>query len=368
MMDEQEPGNSKRQDPAERSAQQTEQDAVSGRLARLRDQRGQHLGLLLDEDVPSRLERSQKRRPWKLMGAGAGLVAGVSMVAFVVASSQADDGSPAASPTAAATGVALLEGSQSTATSTAGSNSAGPSGTATATRPPSESGEGAAPLSSIREVKPTSEPRFATPFKGKARVADAFGIARGEGYVHGGVDLLPDGGATEVTAACNGVVAGTDRLASYGLFLVVDCGDQWRTVYAGLENSKVKTGDVVEQGETVLGTIKFSLHFEVRWAGVPLNPESYTHFSVAAAAEATATPTETATPTAAAPGDEPGGSGTPEPGEPGTPGTPAPSPTGPAAPTATPTPKPPTPTPTATATPSPKPPRPTPTPKPVIKF
>lgn len=56
----------------------------------------------------------------------------------------------------------------------------------------------------------------------------------------------------------------------------IDCGENWRVVYGGLENLRVHQGDVIEQNE-VLGQIGYypgadgvndrtQLHYEV-WNG-----------------------------------------------------------------------------------------------------
>ncbi len=346
--------------PRRPTGRAAENSAVEERLSRLRGQRAGHLTSLLDDTVPSGLVKPHKLGRWRLIGAAAGIVGGISMIAMVFAN-QGDATDPSAG-LPEPTGQALLTGVSPTATPSSAPTSASTSPAPGSTATPLASAEGAIAESALVPVTPGEPPRFVTPFKTKAIVKDRFGTPRGPGSVHSGFDLLPAGGGADVTSACDGAVVGSDTLSGYGLFLVVDCGGQWRAIYAGLENVTAKRGDTVTAGVTLLATFKESLHFELRWAGTPVDPAKYVDFEAAGepVPEATPTPTETPSPAAAEP-DAPAPTATPQPG------TPEP-PVKPASPTATPTPPPPTKTPTATPTATPKPPTPTPTQRPVIRF
>ncbi len=347
--------------PSRDRARTSESSAVEERLLRLRDRRDGHLSALLDDTVVSSLDRSS-RRPgrWRLLGATIGIVGGISMIAMVFANQ--GDGTDSASTLPPPTGEALLTGNSPTSTPTAYATNAPAGSTQQATRTATAAAEGAIGESALVAVTPADAPRIVTPFRSKATLKDRFRAPRGDGLVHSGVDVVPSGGGTDVIGACDGEVVGTDTLSGYGLFLVVDCGNQWRAIYAGLEFVKVKRGDSVEAGVTLLANFKESLHFELRWAGTPVDPEKYVDFTAAGTPAPTETPTpaDTATPTPTTPA----GSAT------GVPGgeTPSPSTPTPAGPTATPTPVTPTKTPTPTPTATPKPPTPTPTQRPVIRF
>lgn len=261
-------------------------------------------------------------------------------------------------------------------------------GTPVAVRPtvdPDEPGEGAveeenaAPHEEV--VRVIEDGRFSMPLAAWSYVTDRYGADRGNGWVHGGIDLALEGlSASPVYASCDGTVSVSEYSNSYGYYVTVDCGDGWATLFAHLSLINVNVGDAVTR-ESVLGrtgTSGFStgehLHFEIILDGVRVNPEHYLDFKIppgtplssgplwfpgsgtgsgggggaggSSLPEPTATPTDTPTPTA-----------TPT-------NTPIPTATTPPQPTATPTPITPTPIPTLapTATPTPEPPTPTPTP------
>lgn len=257
-------------------------------------------------------------------------------------------------------------------------------GTPVVVRPtvdPSEPGEGAveeenaAPHEEV--VRVIEDGRFSMPLAAWSHVTDRYGADRGNGWVHGGIDLALEGlSGSPIYAACDGTVTVSEYSNSYGYYVMVDCGEDWTTLYAHLSLIGVDVGDAVTR-ESVLGrtgTSGFStgehLYFEIILDGVLVNPEHYLDFKIppgtplssgplwfpgsgssgpasgGSLPEPTATPTSTPTPTA-----------TPT-------NTPIPTATTPPQPTATPTPITPTPIPTKapTATPTPEPPTPTPTP------
>jgi murein DD-endopeptidase MepM/ murein hydrolase activator NlpD len=218
-------------------------------------------------------------------------------------------------------------------------------------------GEGAfAPPLEPMEVREANG-RFGMPLKAWSMVTDRYGAPRGAGLVHAGIDLALDGlHQSEVFAACAGTVANADFTSAFGYHVIVDCGDRWTTLYAHLSTIKVGKGQAVTQ-DTIVGISGSSgystgehLHFEIRYDGTPVNPESYLEFHIAPG-----------TPLSNGPLVFPwSGTATPTPGDAAP--TVAPSPTN--TPTNTPTP---TSTPTPTKTPTPTPTR-TPTPKPVARY
>lgn len=211
--------------------------------------------------------------------------------------------------------------------------------------------------SPINPVTPSTEaPPFITPLKVKGRVIDGFGTARGKGFVHAGIDVSPGAGAFEVVAACDGTVVGADRSGTYGDYIVIDCGNGWKTVYANLSAIQVRGRQQVSAGQTV-AVAQESFHFEIRWGDTPLDPSRWVSIE-----SGPPLPTPTPTPTQTV-----GATPTPNssPSQPPTP-TQAPSGGSDPAPTATPIP----PTATATNTPTPYPtatPTATPTPRPTKK-
>ncbi|WP_425805987.1 peptidoglycan DD-metalloendopeptidase family protein [Desulfitobacterium sp. Sab5] len=92
---------------------------------------------------------------------------------------------------------------------------------------------------------------------------------------HAGTDYaLPEGAVIRATHEGKVTFAGADPIL--GEKVEIDCGENWRVVYGGLENLRVRQGDVIEQNE-VLGQIGYypgadgvndrtQLHYEV-WNG-----------------------------------------------------------------------------------------------------
>lgn len=248
---------------------------------------------------------------------------------------------------------------------------------------------------------------FAIPLKSWTSIGDRFGAPRSNNRIHGGINFMFAGDTKQIVSSCNGISNGSSSDKIYGTYVVVDCNNGWLTVYANLSEASVAVRQEVIQGETVIGTAKDMLHFELRWRRIPIDPEPYLDFAAVAGAprptpttapDATETATETATASATPSGTatatataSPARTATPVPGNPGGDGgnggdapTPEPQPTD-VPPTNVPptnvpptaTPVPPTPTPTAThvpptstpeptATPEPPKPKRTPTPRPVI--
>jgi murein DD-endopeptidase MepM/ murein hydrolase activator NlpD len=105
---------------------------------------------------------------------------------------------------------------------------------------------------------------------------------------HSGLDFAGRRGSPAFAAAKGTVVAcdyafDTDmkRLQGWGLFVELDHGNGFRTVYAHLEQCGVAKDQIVEQGQ-IIGAIGSSgdatgphLHFEIHRNGKPENPRLY---------------------------------------------------------------------------------------------
>lgn len=200
--------------------------------------------------------------------------------------------------------------------------------------------------------------RFRMPLQSGFAVTDRYGAARGGGLIHGGIDLALDGlFRTPVYSSCTGTVTAAAYSYSYGNHVIVDCGEHWGSLYGHFSKLLVAPGDQVTV-ETVLGISGSSgystgehVHFEIWYAGVRVNPESYLEFHIPPGTPLSSGPLYF-------PGSRTGDSATP------VPATPTPEPTATPRPTNTPTP---TATPTLTPTPTPRPPRATPTPKALVR-
>jgi len=206
--------------------------------------------------------------------------------------------------------------------------------------------------------------RFRLPGDGPPVVINAFGVPRGSGMIHGGVDFQASGGA-EVRSLCSGTVLESGITDAYGEHVVVDCGDGWTALLGYLGSRAVATGAAVTPS-TVIGRVDHELrfvHVELRVDGRLVDPEPRirlgTESVVNPATPAPALPPEMDTPT---------GVDATRTASPATPST-QPAATSPAPLAPTPTAVPPTTTPTPPPTPTPGPPTSTPTakPRPVIR-
>lgn len=134
-----------------------------------------------------------------------------------------------------------------------------------------------------------SNGRFSFPLSAYHGVSDPFGVPRGGGTYHTGIDLDLWGSAlhhSNVFSACSGVVATTEYLTyGYGYYVVVDCGGGWTTLYSHLDEILVSSGQRVSSGTTVGvsgvtgNTTGEHLHFEIRFNGAYLDPAEYLDFS-----------------------------------------------------------------------------------------
>ncbi len=124
--------------------------------------------------------------------------------------------------------------------------------------------------------------RFVWPLRG--RISSPFGwrthpILRQQ-HLHIGLDIaVPEG--TPVHAAAAGRVTQAGWSGDYGILVTVDHSDGYSTYYGHLSRLRVQVGQYVEQGQVLAlsGTTGLStgphLHFEIREAGVPVDPVLY---------------------------------------------------------------------------------------------
>ena len=93
---------------------------------------------------------------------------------------------------------------------------------------------------------------------------------------HPGIDIANDVGTPELAADAGQVVfAGW---GSYGIYVEIDHGNGFHTIYGHMSAVLVKTGQVVARGQEIglMGATGRAsgphLHFEIRYQGVPQNP------------------------------------------------------------------------------------------------
>lgn len=114
------------------------------------------------------------------------------------------------------------------------------------------------------------------------KVTSDFGLRRGG--KHYGIDLKLNKGDS-VYSAFNGIVRITKRVRGYGNMVLIKHFNGIETLYAHLSKISVKAGDTLNSGELLgLGgstgrSTGNHLHFEVRYLGNVINPNSIIDFS-----------------------------------------------------------------------------------------
>ena len=97
---------------------------------------------------------------------------------------------------------------------------------------------------------------------------------------HQGIDLAQPTG-TPIRATADGVVGRADWFSSYGLFVSLEHGGSIETRYGHMSRLNVAAGQAVKKGDIIgyVGSTGRStgphLHYEVRIAGVAVNPIPY---------------------------------------------------------------------------------------------
>jgi murein DD-endopeptidase MepM/ murein hydrolase activator NlpD len=126
-------------------------------------------------------------------------------------------------------------------------------------------------------VMPVNHATLTQPFGCTALEIEPWSAACAGGHFHTGVDLAA-ALDTPVRAATDGLVTIHRERGGYGLYLVVVRDPQLSTLYAHLDWPLVQPGEVVAAGQAIglMGSTGNStgphLHFEVRIAGVPVDP------------------------------------------------------------------------------------------------
>ena len=122
-----------------------------------------------------------------------------------------------------------------------------------------------------------------TPVEG-VRLSSGYGMRThpvlGSQRHHNGVDLAGPAG-TPVYATADGIVGKATYFGSYGNYVQIEHGGEMQTRYAHLSDYTVHAGEQVRKGQLIgfIGSTGRStgphLHYEVRIAGRPVDPQPY---------------------------------------------------------------------------------------------
>ena len=117
---------------------------------------------------------------------------------------------------------------------------------------------------------------FIWPVRGK--VIATFGHAYND-MLNKGINIATSGDASIVAARSGRVVFYSPALKGFGRTIIIDHGDGFSTVYAGISEAQVKADDRVEKGGAIakMGAAMQNscLHFEIRKGYTPENPYFY---------------------------------------------------------------------------------------------
>jgi murein DD-endopeptidase MepM/ murein hydrolase activator NlpD len=126
-------------------------------------------------------------------------------------------------------------------------------------------------------VMPVDHATLTQPFGCTALEIEPWSAACAGGHFHSGIDLAAPLD-TPVHAATAGLVTMHRERGGYGLYIIVVHDPQLSTLYGHLDWPLVQPGDLVAAGQPIalMGSTGNStgphLHFEVRIAGVPVDP------------------------------------------------------------------------------------------------
>ena len=125
---------------------------------------------------------------------------------------------------------------------------------------------------------------YAMPLSSFSRISSRFGFRSRFQRMHYGVDFATPIG-TKVLSTDIGMVRHVGwEPSGYGLYIIIRHGNGVETIYAHLSRVFVKRGDSVQCAEVIAlsGNTGAStgphLHYEIRFLGIPINPELLVNF------------------------------------------------------------------------------------------
>ncbi len=138
------------------------------------------------------------------------------------------------------------------------------------------------------EKPPVSDAGWAYPMSRRTWVTSPYGMrwhpVHHTWKMHHGVDLEADYG-DKILATRSGTVTAAGENSSMGLYVKIDHGDGFSSIYMHLEYLSVKTGQYVTQGQQLGGagstgtSTGVHLHFGIYYNGSSVNPAQYVNLS-----------------------------------------------------------------------------------------
>jgi murein DD-endopeptidase MepM/ murein hydrolase activator NlpD len=126
-------------------------------------------------------------------------------------------------------------------------------------------------------LMPVKAPAITQHFGCTALEIEPWSVECASHHFHSGIDLAGPAG-TPIYAATDGTIAVHRERGGYGLYMLLTRDPRLSTLYGHLDWPLVQPGDVVAAGQAIalMGSTGNStgphLHFEVRIAGVPVDP------------------------------------------------------------------------------------------------
>lgn len=129
----------------------------------------------------------------------------------------------------------------------------------------------------LRDLIPSIAPVNGWFMRGFGHYPDPF---TGTVKMHEGIDIAAPVG-TPIIATADGIVKKVQRTNDFGIVIEINHNNDLTTMYAHLQNPKVISGQSVKRGD-IIGFVGTSgkitgphLHYEIRIAGVPVDPLNY---------------------------------------------------------------------------------------------
>jgi lipoprotein NlpD len=122
----------------------------------------------------------------------------------------------------------------------------------------------------------TTTPKWIWPTQGK--ISKSYSV--NSAHPNKGINIVGKAGQPIVAAASGEVVYSGNGIPGYGNLIIIKHNALYLTAYAQNEKNLVKEGQKIKQGQKIakMGTSKnkqAELHFEIRYAGKPVNPQKY---------------------------------------------------------------------------------------------